>query len=186
MADTSPKGEQMNTTVNKVRMIEYVASGFTTGLVDLVLSVRKPDGTLITPAVTERGEGVYIASYTPDQVGVWQEKISSVINGDKVFRSVVIAAVDEDDIKSDVDSVSTKVDTATAKIDAVKTSVDAANTELGVIDGKVDTVNTNVLAVGTTVGVVNGKSDAIKTELDAVKATIDGMSTEVKSGGYFA
>jgi hypothetical protein len=155
----------MNFTVNKIRKVVYVASGFTTGLTDLVLSVRKPDGTLVTPIVTEQGDGVYVSSYTPDVSGIWQERITSVVNRDKIFRSIVIDAIDEDDIKSTVDSVNTKVDTITNKIDAVKTDVDS---------------------VGTAVVMVSGKTDAIKTELDAVKVAVDNMNFEITTGGYFA
>jgi hypothetical protein len=123
-------------TVNKVRKIVYVASGFTINLIDLILTIRKPDGSLVTPTVVEQGAGVYTFSYTPDVVGLWQEQIISVSNGDKVIRSVEIIAVDEVDIKAAIDADSTKievvksgVDIINSKIDQIKSSVDELSFE---------------------------------------------------------
>lgn len=166
-------------TVNKLRKVVYVAVGFTTGLTDLTLTVRHPDGTSTTPSFTEQGDGVYTASYTPDVVGTWQEKVSSATNGDKVVRSLDVLAFDDTDVKADVDAVSTKVD-------AVKTDVDAVSTKVDSVQTSVDTVKTDVDSVGTSVNTVSSKVDAVKSELDQVKTAVDNISTEAKPGGYFA
>jgi hypothetical protein len=107
----------MNSTVNEVRKVVYIAYDFTTGLEDLVLVVRKPDESLLdpNPTVTEQGNGVYTASYTLDVIGVWQESISSITNGDKVVRTIVVESVSIADVKSVVDAVDTKVDEVETK-----------------------------------------------------------------------
>ena len=113
-------------TINKVKEIVYVAQGFTTGLTDLVLVVRKPNGTLVAPnpTITEQGLGVYTASYTPDALGTWQEQITSVVNGDKVIRAYDVVSYDTDDLQSQVDGVETKADTIITDIATVNTKVD--------------------------------------------------------------
>lgn len=150
----------MNQTVNKEKKVVYVASKFTTGLSDLTLTVRKPDGTVISPnpSVTEQGDGVYIFTYIPDVVGRWQEKISSVINGDKVFRSYEVVEYDATDLQSQIDGVETKVD-------AVQSTVTTT-------DGKVDAIDTKI--------------DAVDTKLTTIDSKIDNIAVEIHPGGYFA
>jgi hypothetical protein len=150
-------------TVNKVRNVVYVTLGFKTSLTDVVLSVRQPDATLLTPVVTEQGNGVYTASYTPTQVGTYQELISSVTNADKVLRSVDVVAVDDSDVKADVDAVATAVA-------AVKTDVDNSTT-----------------AIQASVATVKSDVDSVSTKVDAVQTSVNQIvASEAKSGGYFA
>lgn len=129
-------------TVNKTRKLVYVAVDFTTGLTDLVLAVRKPDGTPVTPAptFTEQGDGVYIADYTPDAVGSWQEKVTSVTNGDNVVRAYDVVAFDADDVKAQTDSIETKIDVVDTKVDGVQSTANS-------IEGKVDSVETKIDAL---------------------------------------
>lgn len=154
-------------TINKVRELVYVASSFTTGLTDLVITVRKPDGSSFTPTptFTEQGDGVYVLSYTPETLGNWQEKISSATNGDYLINSYEVVAYDETDIQSQVAGVETKVDTIDTNVDSVKSTVETT-------DGKVDTVSTNVNSANTKLDTINGK--------------IDGIASNVGSGGYIA
>lgn len=122
--------------INTVKTVVYAAVNFITGLTDLVLTVRKPDGTIVTPSptVTEQGDGIYTASYTPDALGTWQEKFSSVVNGDKVFRSFTVEAIDLSDVNANVDDVETKVDTANGKLDALQTTADSIETKVDALD----------------------------------------------------
>jgi hypothetical protein len=153
----------MNQTVNKVREVVYVAENFTTGLTDVTLVVREADGTILTPAVTEQSGGVYIASYTPTVVGVAQEKITSVVNGDKVIRSVVIQAVDESDISASVAAVKTDVDSSTTAIESA------------------------VTGVGTQVTGVKTELDSVQTTVNSIRTTVNSISAgENHKGGYFA
>jgi hypothetical protein len=150
----------MNQTVNKEKKVVYVASKFTTGLSDLTLTVRKPDGTVLSPnpSAIEQGDGVYIFTYTPDIVGRWQEKLSSVINGDKVFRSYEVVAYDASDLQTQIADVDTK-------IDGVQSTVT-------VTDGKVDVIDTKI--------------DAVDTKLITIDSKIDNIAVEIHPGGYFA
>jgi len=145
-------------TVNKVREVTYVAVGFTTGVSDLTLAVRKPNGTLVSsaPTFTEQGAGVYTASYTPDAVGQWQERVSSVTNGDNVVRAYDVVAFDADDVKAQTDNIETKVDTVDGKVD--------------VVDGKIDTLD--------------GKADNIQTTVNTINTKVDALDNA--PGGYFA
>lgn len=159
-------------TVNKVREVVYVAVGFTTGLTDLTLAVRKPNGTLVTPAptFTEQGAGVYTASYTPDAVGTWQERVGSVTNGDNVVRGYDVVAFDADDVKAQTDSIETKVDTVDGKVDVVDGKVDTIDGKVDVVDGKIDTLD--------------GKADNIQTTINTVESKVDALDNA--PGGYFA
>lgn len=145
--------------INTLREVVYVALDFAVGITDLTLVVRKPDGTTLAPiTLTEQADGVYVGSYTPDAVGTWQEKISSVSNGDKVFRSTLVELLDISDVKDVVDDNSDKLDALDVKADTIISKED---------DIKV-VVDSNA-----------GKLDVIDTK-------ISGLSTEIKPGGYFA
>lgn len=121
----------MKHTINKERKIVYVALNFATGLTDLTLYVRKPDGSMLDPiAMTEQGEGIYTATYTPDAVGVWQEKVISQSNHDKVVRSYIVVNYDEDDVYEKVDSVETKVDSVQTDITYIKDKVDSIDEQI--------------------------------------------------------
>jgi hypothetical protein len=142
--------------INTLRDVIYVALDFATGITDLTLNVRKPDGTVLAPIIlTEQGDGIYTASYTPDILGVWQEKITSVSNSDKVFRSNIVEAVDISDVKVVVDSngnkiddLDAKADTIISKEDAIKTAVDLNTTKLDTIDGKVESLSIEIKSGG--------------------------------------
>lgn len=170
----------MEPTINKVRKVVYVAKGFVTGLTDIVVVIRKPDGSLLSPApvVAEQGEGIYTFSYTPDVVGVYQEKITSVVNGDKAIRSVNVGSVDDADVKAAVDAVAADVAVVEGKVDAVGVQVAAVDAKVDVVGGKVDGVKTVVDGTAAEVTVVNGKVDAIASAVAGIGAN--------QPGGYFA
>ena len=132
----------MSNKINVEKTITYVAKNFTTGLTDVVLSVRKPDGTILTPAptVTEQGDGIYTVSYTPDAIGNWQEKISSATNGDKVIRSYEV-------VNFDINTIQAQNVVIDGKVDAIDTKVDVVDGKVVVVDGKVDTVDGKVTVV---------------------------------------
>lgn len=186
-----------NQTVNKLRTVAYVAKGFATGLTDLVLVVRKPNGSALAPAATfsEQSGGVYIATYTPDVTGVWEEKITSVTNGDKVVVGYNVVSFDSDDVKSDTATILTdvvtidgKVDTLTTKSDAIKTVVDEVAvdtdtliTDVGAVKTELDTVNSNVSAIKTKTD--NLPADTA-TELSNIKNAVDAINLDTATGGY--
>jgi uncharacterized protein YaeQ len=97
--------------INTQKKVVYVALNFQTGLTDLTLVVRKPDGTTLDPIImSEQGDGVYVATYTPDALGIWQEKITSETNGDKAIRSYEVVSSSIDDVSSELNTLSTKAD----------------------------------------------------------------------------
>lgn len=121
----------MKHTINKEKKVVYVALNFATGLTDLTLYVRKPDGTTLDPIVmTEQGEGIYTASYTPDAVGIWQEKVVSQSNHDKIIRSYLVVNYDEDDLYSKSNTIENKIDTVQSDITYIKNKVDSIDEQV--------------------------------------------------------
>lgn len=173
-----------NETINKPKTVVYVPLDFTGGLTDLVLTIRKPDGSIFnTITMDEQSGGSYTASYTPDTLGNWQEKVSSVVNGDLVIRAYDVVAYDAVDIKSQTDTIETKIDTVDGKVDVVDTNVDSVKSTVETTDGKVDTVDSNVDAV-------KAKTDNLPantaSDLSNIQSTVNGISSNVNPGGYFA
>lgn len=121
--------------VNTVRRAFYVAVNCQTGLTDLNLEVRLPNGNMFGNfLMQEAGDGLYYVDYTPNVVGVFQEKVTSATHGDKAFRSVEIVSANASDVATDVAAVSAKVDAVEANVLLVK--------------AKVDTINNNLIASG--------------------------------------
>ena len=145
----------------------------------------------------EQSGGIYTASYTPDTLGNWQEKVSSVTNGDLVIRAYDVVSYDVNDVKTAIDTVDGKVDVIDGNVDSVKTTVETT-------DGKVDIIDTNVDSVKSTVETTDGKVDIIDTNVDSIQAktdnlpadtaseltdikdVVDDISNEINPGGYFA
>lgn len=184
----------MNTnaqTISKVRNIVYVAINFATGLTDITLAVRKPDGSAVSPAptFTEQGNGVYTASYTPDVVGIWQELVTSATNGDKAIRAFTIVSYDTDDVAAavatvdgNVDSIKTTVESNATKIDTIDGIVDAIQVDTDSIETKVDTIDANVDAIKAKTDNLPADTDAA---LEAISDKIDAIDAQVpSSGGY--
>lgn len=181
------------------RKVSYVAQNFATGLTDVTLTVRTPSGDLFefAPGVTslvltETADGEYQGVYTPDVVGLWTEKVVSVVNGDKAIGAfnAVVDAVGA--VSAKVDGVETKIDTVDGKVDAIDTAVGAVQTDVTAIDGKVNTIDTEVGAIQTDVTAIDGKvttidgkADTISGKVDDVQAAIDALPM-AKPGGYFA
>jgi hypothetical protein len=92
-------------------------------LTDVTLVVRTPSGTLfdfggaVTSLIlTEISNGEYEGTYTPNVLGIWQEKITSVTNGDIALRSFEVVNYDIDSLKTQLDSIEGKVDTISTAV----------------------------------------------------------------------
>jgi len=127
--------------IDTTRKVIYVAVDFTTGLTDLVLQARKPNGDIFTfpsgqGSFVEQGEGIYIVEYTPDTLGIWQEKVTSATNGDKVIRSYEVVSTKVKDVKDDTEAIKTETDkiadikTETDKIQDIKNTVDQLDVDV--------------------------------------------------------
>jgi len=65
--------------IDEAIRIRYLASSLEEGLTDLTLTPTNPSGTDETPIVlTEIGDGLYETTFTPDVLGWWWVRISSV------------------------------------------------------------------------------------------------------------
>jgi hypothetical protein len=109
--------------ISTVKTLRYVARNFQTGLTDVTLEVRKPDGTLFdfggsvtTLILTELTNGEYEGVYTPATLGLWQEKITSTANGDYAIRSYEVVTNDIDTLETHLDTIETKVDSIAAAV----------------------------------------------------------------------
>lgn len=180
--------------INTVQKSIYRAQGFTTGLIDLVVNVRQPNGDLLTPnpTVVEQADGAYYVEYTPDALGIWQEKWVSVTNGDNVIRAVKCVTSVLDDVKSAVDTVDSNVDsikstveTTDGKVDVLDTNIDSVKATVEATDGKVDVVDSNVDSVKTTVESTDGKVDTLSSKIDSVESKVDALDLQIVKGGYF-
>lgn len=163
--------------VNTERLGTYVALEFATGLTDLTLVVRKPDGSIYSfnsgeGVFTEQGEGIYKVSYTPNVVGIWQEKITSTSNSDKIINTIKV-------VHKNVGDVSNELSTVDGKVDGIDTKITTVDGKVNTIDGKIDGVDTKVTSVDTKITTIDGKVDTLDTK-------IDGISGEIKPGGYLA
>lgn len=135
----------MKQKLNTPKKISYVASKFTTGLTDLTIVIRKPDGTLfgsgegeVAPIFTEQGDGVYITEYVPNIEGIWQEKVISVLNGDKAFRSFEVVNYVIGDVKLDTISIKQKTDNLPENTAQELTNI---SNKQEVIEGKIDNLD---------------------------------------------
>lgn len=133
-----------NVTINKSNTVVYVPLSFTGGLTDLTLTIRRPNGTIFdTIILSEQSGGIYTAFYTPDALGAWQEKVSSVVNNDLVIRAYDVVSYDTTDIKSQTDSIETKIDTVDTKVDTVDGKVDIIDSNIDAIKAKTDNLPFN-------------------------------------------
>lgn len=139
--------------ISTEKKVRYVAKNFTTGLTDLTLNVRKPDGTLFdfglgetSLVLTEKWNGEYEGLYTPVTLGIWQEMITSAGNGDKAIRSYLCVADDIASLETHLDNIEGKVDTVDIIVDdiAVDLATKASQASVDVIDGNVDSIKTTV------------------------------------------
>ena len=167
----------MEHVISTVRKVVYVALNYTTGVADAVVVVRKPDGSLLDPAlvVAEQGEGLYTFEYTPDVAGVWQEKITSVINGDKAIRSVSVVLDAVGAVKTDTATIKAKTDNLPADTAQELTDID---TGVSGVDTKVTNVDTKVTGIASDITSVDGKVTSIETK-------IDDMDIVISPGGRF-
>jgi hypothetical protein len=118
----------MGQKVNTIRRAFYVALNCQAGLTDLVLEVRVPNGNMFGNfPMVEAGDGLYYVDYTPTITGMFQEKVTSLLHGDKAFRSIEVVESNSSDVAVDVASVSNKIDLVAADVSLVKTKVDALN-----------------------------------------------------------
>lgn len=174
----------MNYKVNTLRKLRYVALDFTTGMTDLDLIIRKPDGSVFVfpggeGVWTEQADGVYEVFYTPDVVGLWQEKITSVSNSDKLINTIIVVTKVIDDISTEVGAVETKVDNLDAKVTTVDGKTDTIIAEQGITQGKVDAVDSKATSI-------EGKIDVNSGKLDTIDGKVGDLSVEIKPGGYLA
>lgn len=99
----------MNATKNKLRIVHYCANGRTDNITDFQVTIIRPNGQNFNPSpnVQNLGGGIYKFQYTPNDDGVWIEKIKSISNGDDNSQSVVIENYDLDDIRNQIANLKT-------------------------------------------------------------------------------
>ena len=96
----------MNTyKVNQSIVVRYRAVGGVTGITDLYLTPTNPSGIDGTPVLMTESSGLYSASFTPNVVGRWLIKISSVTNPENIYSQSYLIG----DTENPLDSINTRV-----------------------------------------------------------------------------
>ena len=86
-------------TINKPRTVVYASLGLVTGLTNLTITVKAPTGTNPVVHFTEQGLGIYVATYTPTVLGIYQEVVVSASNGDNVMDAYLVVSADTADLQ---------------------------------------------------------------------------------------
>ena len=166
--------------VNVAKKLIYIAINRTTGLSDLVLQPFDETGTAFgSPiAFTELANGAYEAAFTPDAIGTWRVRVTSVTNHDDAIKQFDVVSYDVADVYTIVDNIETK-------IDSIKTETD-----------KIQTIDDNIDVIKTTTDAIKAETDKIQTidnNVDSIKATVESSATDITdiknsifTGGYFA
>lgn len=105
-------------TINKVRTVLYAALGGTSGLTDLKIAIVPPSGTAPTATftgVTGR-PGFYICTYSPTLLGVYQEYVSSVSNGDNMMDAYLVLSADNGDNETAIVAAQAQITALAAQV----------------------------------------------------------------------
>lgn len=112
-------------TINKPRTVIYTVIGLTPNLTDLKIAIVPPSGTPPTATfahVTGR-PGTYIATYTPTLLGVYQEYISSVSNGDNIMDAFLVLSADAGDIETSLIAAQASITALTAQVTTMQSNI---------------------------------------------------------------
>jgi hypothetical protein len=108
--------------------IRYLAINLETGLTDLTLTPTNPSGVDQTPiTLTEIGDGLYETTFTPNALGWWWARISSVSKPTNVYSKNYYVGTTDNPYPTQEDGKITSVDTKFGEVQATPTS----NTLLG-------------------------------------------------------
>lgn len=139
--------------VNVEKKVIYIALNKTTGLTDLVLQPYDEAGVAFgSPiAFTELTNGAYQAAFTPDALGTWRIRVSSVTNHDEATKAFSVVEKDISDVVTLIDAMDVKVDaikTETDKIQSTKDEVITAQTKIDNVATDLAIVKANVYSGG--------------------------------------
>jgi hypothetical protein len=112
-------------TINKVRTVIYASFGLTSGINDLVLSIIPPSGTAPTATFTPvvGRPGFYIATYTPTLLGVYQEYVTSVSNGDNFMDAFLVISSDDADNQLAITATQAQITALATQVTALQANV---------------------------------------------------------------
>jgi len=160
-------------TVNKAKQVYYVTDPKVAGLTDLIMTVKNPNGTVLSSvAMEEYANGIYTLGFIPPVLGDYEVTITSVVNGDDITRVYTAVAYDVIDAVNKINIVDGKVDALVIKGDEIKAVVDANGVKLAAVVLKADEIKTVV--------------DANSNKLISIETKIDALPTSSTRRGYFA
>jgi hypothetical protein len=107
-------------TINKQRQVIYASAGLVTGITDLQITIKPPSGIVPTATFVEQGNGIYLTTYTPTALGVYQETVKSITNGDNVTDAFICMSSDEGDLKLQLDTQATTLATMQTTLNQIK------------------------------------------------------------------
>jgi hypothetical protein len=114
-----------NSTINKPRTVIYTAIGLTPTLTDLKIVIVPPSGTAPTVTFTAVAghPGTYIAIYTPTVLGVYQEYISSVSNGDNLMDAYLVVSADTSDNEVAIIAAQAQITALAAQVTTMQANI---------------------------------------------------------------
>jgi hypothetical protein len=112
-------------TINKVRTVVYAALGLKSGLTDLTITIVPPSGTAPTATFTAVANhpGIYIATYTPTILGVYQEYIVSPSNGDNLMDAFLSMSADNTDNENAIVAAQAQITALAAQVTTLQGNV---------------------------------------------------------------
>lgn len=172
-----------NYKINQAIRVRYLSVTKETGLTDLKLTATDPTGTDDAPITfTEIGNGIYEASFTPDAIGWWSARVSSVLKPANAYSQNYFVGTEYDKYPSQEDGKLTSIDTKIGEVQANPTSNTLLARLKDIYDKLVSGISAifvplTILVVGQKTVTVAGTPVLLLTGEDTSTITIKALST---------
>jgi hypothetical protein len=108
--------------INQTISVRYLAIDNEEGLTDLKLTPTNPSGVDQTPITfSEIGDGLYTAAYTPNALGWWQVRVSSVLKPKNIYSKSYFVGMEYTTYPPQEDGKLTSIDTKVGEVQATPT-----------------------------------------------------------------
>jgi hypothetical protein len=103
--------------------------------------------------------------------------ITTIKNNTDTLESAVAGLPSAVDIRTEIDTNSTKLTTIVSQTDTLETAIGTAQSDLTTIKGYTDTLETSATSLQTTANTIAGYTDTLETSVGAIKAVTDTLPT---------
>src|SRR3989304_2905559 len=161
--------------INQLIIVRYLAIDNETGLTDLTLTPTNPSGVDQTPIVfTEIGDGLYTVNFTPDAIGWWLVRVSSLTKPKNIYSKSYFVGTEYTTYPPQEDGKLTSIDTKLGEVQASPTT----NTVLARLKDIYDKLVDGITATIDKVKIWNGTNIADVTADGKLKVeTYQGIGT---------